>query len=110
MKSALPPPPQSYRRSHKLLGPGLHKLHLSCGQIADISLQSMDRPLTFVEKLRHGFHHLICPVCRKFGKQMRSFSVLVKSSLTEQEPRTPDPEFLSSVRAKLESMEGDSNR
>lgn len=104
MNSALPPPPKSYRRSHKLLAPALHKLHLSCSHISEINLQSMDRPLTVGEKIRHWLHYTICPVCRKFEKQMRSFTALVKSSFASQEPPEPDPEFLSSLRAKLESI------
>lgn len=110
MKSILPPPPESYRRSHKLLGPGLHKLHLSCSHAAEINLQSMDRPLTPGEKVRHWIHYIICPVCRKFEKQMCSLSALVRSSFTEQEPPKPDPGFLSSVRAKLEGIANDPNR
>jgi hypothetical protein len=64
----------------------------------------MDRPLTHGEKFRRRFHFIICSVCRKFEKQMRSLSALVKASFADQEPRKPDPEFLSSVRAKLESI------
>ena len=109
MKSDLPPLPESYCRSHKLLGPGLHKLQVSCRHFADLSLQSMDRPLTLGEKFRRRFHFVICSVCRNFEKQVRSLSALVKASFPDQEVRKPDPEFLSSVRAKLESISRDPN-
>jgi hypothetical protein len=109
MKPELPPPPESYCRSHKLLGSGLQKLQLSCSHFSDLTLQSMDRSLTPAEKFRCRFHFVICSVCRKFEKQMRSLSALVRASFAEQEPQKPDPEFLSSVRAKLESISNDPN-
>jgi predicted anti-sigma-YlaC factor YlaD len=110
MKPALPPPPESYCRSHKLLGSGLHKLHLSCRHFSDLTLQSMDRPLTPAEKFRCRFHFIMCSVCRKFQKQMRSLSMLVRASFADQEPPKPDPGFLASVRARLESISKDTNR
>lgn len=110
MKSDLPPPPESYCRSHKLLGSGLYRLHLSCSHFADLSLQSMDRPLSLAEKFRHRLHFIICSVCRKFEKQMHSLTALVRASFADQEPQKPNPEFLLSVRAKLESIAKDSNR
>jgi hypothetical protein len=104
MKPELPPLPKSYYRAHRVLGPGMHKLHLSCSHFADLSLQSMDRPLTLVEKIRYRIHFILCSVCRNFEKQMRSLSALVRSSFAGQKPETPTPEFLSSVREKLESI------
>ena len=109
MKPDLPPPPKSYCNSHKLLGSGLHKLHLSCSNFTDLTLQSMDRPLNLGEKFRRRFHFLICSVCRKFEKQIHSLTALAKASFADQEARKPDPEFLSSVRAKLESISKDPN-
>ncbi len=88
----------------------MHKLHLSCSHIADLTLQSMDRPLTLGEKIRYYFHYFICPVCRKFEKQMRSLTELIRVSFAGQEPQKPNPEFLSSTRAKLESIFKDPNR
>lgn len=110
MKPPLPPPPRSYCRSHKLLGSGMHKLQISCSHFSDLTLQSMDRPLTLGEKLRFRLHFTICSVCRKFQKQMRSLTALVKGSFAEQEPQKPDPEFLSTVRTELERLAKDQNR
>lgn len=110
MKSLLPPPPESYCRSHKLLGLGLHKLKISCSHFSDLTLQAMDRPLTAREKFRMRLHYIMCSICRSFEKQMRSLSRLVRASFSEQTPPAPDPDFLTSVRAKLESISKDSNR
>jgi NMD protein affecting ribosome stability and mRNA decay len=70
----------------------------------------MDRPLTHAEKLRYRLHFIICSVCRKFEKQMRSLNALVKVSFADQERQEPDSKFLTSVRAKLETLSKDSNR
>ena len=107
MKANLPPPPKSYRRSHKLLAPVLHRLHMSCDHFSDLTLQSMDRRLTPGEKLRHFLHFIACSVCRKFVKQMRALSQLVKASVAEQEERRPDPGFLTAVRARLHDIAGE---
>lgn len=109
MNPDLPPLPGSYQRSHRLLGPGLHKLHVSCRHFSDLTLQSMDRPLTRGEKFRSRFHFMICSVCRKFEKQMRSLPALVQASFADQEARKPDPEFLTSVRSKLERISKEPN-
>jgi hypothetical protein len=102
MKPELPALPESYYRSHKVLGPAMHKLHVSCRHFAELSLVSMDRPLTLGEKFRHRFHFLICSVCRDFEKQMRSFAELVRASFTGRKTEDPSPDFLASVRGKLE--------
>jgi len=101
MNSPLPPPPESYRSSHKLMGPVLHKLHVSCSHFSDLTLVSLDRPLKPGEKLRFWFHYLACSVCRNFRKQMMALSALVRSAFPVREQVVPDAEFLSKAREKL---------
>lgn len=109
MKPNLPPPPDAYCNSHKRLGPGLHKLGLSCGHFAELSLKAMDRPLTRREKWRYRCHFLVCAICRNFEKQMLSLHALVNASFSSKEPAQPDPAFLDAVRARLNQEAKDQN-
>jgi hypothetical protein len=84
-------------------------LDLSCAHFSDLTIQAMDRPLTRGERFRHRFHFIACSVCRKFEQQMRSLPALVRTTFAEQEARKPDPEFLVSVRGKLEGIAAGSN-
>jgi hypothetical protein len=109
MKTNLPPAPQSYRRSHKLLGPGLNKLNLSCSHFSELTVASMDRSLTFDERIRHLLHFCICGMCRKVVKQMQSLRTLVRASITEDASRRPDPEFLTNLRDKLKEISSETD-
>ncbi len=84
-----------------MLAPVLKLLHMSCNHYSDLTLQSMDRPLDFGEKLRLRLHYLACSMCRDFQKQMNALSALVKSTFASQEPAKPAPAFLETVRGKL---------
>ncbi len=108
MKTELPPPTRSYRCSHRLLGPPLHGLQLSCKHFSDLVMQSCDRKLTRGESIRFRIHFILCSVCRRFRKQMHSFDALVKQSLSEQTPAAPAPSFLTSTRARLETVAAES--
>ena len=116
MKPNLPPAPEEYRRSHRRLGPVLHKLHLSCSRFSELTVISMDRPLTFRERLSQILHFSICGICRKVAKQMHSLRALVRASVMQDETRQPDPEFLAALHEKLKQISretdwsGDSNR
>jgi len=101
MNTKLPPAPESYRRSHALLGHGLNKLHLSCSHFSELTVLSMDRRLSFGERMRQIIHFCVCGMCRKVTRQMHSLRALVRVSITANESRQPDPEFLASLRAKL---------
>jgi large-conductance mechanosensitive channel len=109
MKSNLPPAPESYRRSHKLLGPPLNKLHLSCSYFSELTVTSMDRRLTFGERLSQIIHFCVCGMCRKVVKQMHSLRALVRASVTEDQARQPDPEFLANLRDRLKEVSGETD-
>jgi hypothetical protein len=109
MKPNLPPAPESYRRSHKLLGPALNKLHLSCSHFSELTVVSMDRKLTFGERLSQIIHFCVCGMCRKVVKQMQSLRALVRASFAEETTRQPDPEFLNNLRGKLKEISSETD-
>jgi hypothetical protein len=104
MKTNLPPAPEDYRRSHKLLGPALNKLHLSCGHFSELTVLAMDRRLSFGERFRSFVHFCVCGMCRKVVRQMRSLRALVRASVMQEQSRRPDPEFLATLRDKLKEI------
>lgn len=109
MKSELPPAPESYRRSHKLLGPVLHKLHMSCHHFSELNLLSMDRRLSLKERIPLLLHFCICGMCRKVTKQMKSLRALVRASVMENQLRQPDPDFIARVRGTLVQIASESD-
>jgi len=110
MNPKLPPPSPFYRRAHRVIGPCFHRLGLSCRHFADLTLRSMDQPLTFRENIRRRFHFLSCSVCRGFQKQMLSLTALVRMSVATREAEQPDPEFLRAVRQELTRVAGESGQ
>jgi hypothetical protein len=108
MNSKLPPPTKFYRRAHRVIGPCFHSLGISCRHFAELTLVSMDRPLTLREKFRRSLHFFSCSVCRGFNRQMDSLTALVRSSFANRETPEPEPEFLSSVRDELTRLSAES--
>jgi hypothetical protein len=107
MRTQLPPPPPSYRLSHKVLGPVMKQLHLSCGHFSDLTLRAMDRPLTSGERFRHRLHLAVCSLCRRYERQMRSLGALVRADVARREETRPSPDFLEKVRRELEKTPRD---
>lgn len=107
MRTQLPPPPRSYRLSHKVLGPILNQLHLSCAHFSELNLRAMDRPLTSGERFRQRFHLVACSLCRRYERQMRSLGALVRADAAQREETRPSPEFLEKVKRELEKTPRD---
>lgn len=110
MNRNLPPPSPFYRRAHRVIGPCFHRLGLSCRHFTDLTLRSMDQPLTFRERLRRRLHFFSCSVCRGFQKQMLSLTALVRMSVATREAEQPDPDFLRAVRQELTRVAGESEQ
>ena len=110
MNRKLPPPKPFYLRAHRLVGPCFNRLGVSCKHFAELTLRSMDQPLTFREKLRRRFHYFACSVCRGFQKQMLSLAALVRMSVATREADQPDPDFLRAVRQELTRVAGESGQ
>jgi hypothetical protein len=104
MSATLPPPPGDYQRSHKLIGGLLHKHHISCRDSVRLTLLSYDRPLTDKEKIRRVFHLLVCSICRRYTKQIKSLRLLVKRHVADLAKTQPREEFLQSLRQDLFSL------
>ncbi|HLF97550.1 MAG TPA: zf-HC2 domain-containing protein [Methylococcaceae bacterium] len=45
---------------------------LNCQKASQLLSQSLDRPLSFRERLSLRLHLLMCDACRRFAKQLRS--------------------------------------
>ncbi len=103
-----PPPKKFYLRAHRVIGPCFHSLGISCRHFAELTLISIDRPLTLREKFRRALHFISCSVCRGFKRQMDSLTALVRSSFANRETPVPEPEFLSSVRNELTRLSAES--
>lgn len=110
MNRKLPPPSPFYRRAHRLVGPSFHRLGLSCKHFTDLTLRSMDQPLTFRENVRRRFHYFSCSVCRGFQKQMLSLTALVRMSVATREAEQPDADFLRAVRQELTRVAGEAEQ
>jgi len=44
----------------------------SCQKYSHLCSKGMDCNLSFSEKIKHRFHHLICFTCRRFSKQLNA--------------------------------------
>ena len=110
MNRNLPPPSPFYRRAHRVIGPCFHRLGISCKHFTDLTLRSMDQPLTLREKFRRRFHFFSCSVCRGFQKQMLSLTALVRMTVATREVEPPDAEFLRAVRHELTRVAGEADQ
>ena len=51
---------------------------LTCRQATQLLSERQDRPLLFKEQSGLRLHLMVCSSCRRFGKQMKTLSVLSK--------------------------------
>lgn len=58
---------------------------LTCKQASQLVSQSLDRPLSWSERIRLRFHLLICDVCKRFNRQLRLLNLAVKRMLQHTE-------------------------
>ena len=45
---------------------------ISCREYSRLSSKRLDEPLSFFEAFCYWFHHVICMVCRRFDRQLRT--------------------------------------
>lgn len=43
----------------------------NCEEVHHLTMKGMDRPLSWIERLRVGSHLMICGACTRFSAQMR---------------------------------------
>ncbi len=60
-------------------------LMLTCKQASKLVSQSLDRPLSWSERLRLRFHLLICDACNHFNRQLRVLRNAVKRMMQHTE-------------------------
>ena len=62
--------------------------------------QSLDRPLTYSDRLKLKFHLLICAACKRFNIQIKQLSVAVKM-LTRQTESDDAIQLTSDAKARI---------
>jgi hypothetical protein len=74
------------------------KLILTCKQASQIVSQSLDRPLSWSDRMKLKFHFFICAACNRFNRQLHQLRLAVNrvTQLTEN-----DSNIKLSVDAKI---------
>jgi hypothetical protein len=66
---------------------------LSCKQASRLLSQSLDRRLSWQERMGLRLHLMVCDVCRRFGKQLlimrNAIKAMVDASEQDQQIRLP---------------------
>lgn len=91
----VPPPPRSYRVSHRLMGSAMKMAGLSCRQFAELCAVRCDRDLKPGEKWRFRFHRLMCGRCRSLPLQFEALHCLVGEIVGKEDPVGEAPVELS---------------
>ena len=86
---------------HRILGPILYTLGLSCREFTELAARRMDEKLTTCESLRFRTHWIICSVCRQLPRQLENLSLWIRESLHADAPTTP-PESLARIKRALD--------
>ena len=60
---------------------------MNCKQATQLLSEKLDRPLTSKEKIALKMHVLMCPACRKFGKQMEEIRIISKCYTSKDTPK-----------------------
>ena len=87
-----------------------------CDQIAELQSQALDGKLSISQRVRKGFHLLMCPPCRILKTQMKSISSLMRHLPEEGHDGLPqcglDPKARDRIREAMakdrvqDSLEG----
>jgi hypothetical protein len=56
---------------------------LTCKQASQLVSQSLDRPLSWSERMQLRFHLLICNVCRHFKQQLNQLLIAIEQLKNE---------------------------
>lgn len=51
---------------------------LTCKQASQLISQSLDRPLSLVDRLKLRFHLFICDACTRFNQQLKQLRIAVQ--------------------------------
>lgn len=98
----VPPPPRSYRVSHRFMGPAMKLAGLSCRQFAELCAARCDRDLRAGEQWRFRFHRLMCGLCRSLPVQFESLHDLVsRIPIDEVGEETATPELSAEARDRI---------
>lgn len=99
---AVPPPPRSYRISHRLMGPAMKLAGLSCRQFAELCAARCDRDLRPGERWRFRFHRLMCGLCRSLPSQFEALHCLVGQMPPEEHEEDPSiPEMPADASKRI---------
>lgn len=81
------------------------KIMPTCEEVSQLTSFSMDKKLTFREKLGVRFHLMFCKWCRLFSKQMFQVSETIKnkSRAIEKELEKPDFQLPTEFKNRLKN-------
>lgn len=76
---------------------------LSCFQASQLLSQSLDRPLSWRERLSLKLHLIICEVCTRFAKQLKFMRDAVRQLIiaTETDEDTKMPQIVHDKITKI---------
>ena len=58
----------------------LSRITMSCEHAAGLASQSLDRKLTFGERVQLAFHHMICVWCKRYHKQVHGIHDILQEA------------------------------
>lgn len=73
---------------------------LTCRQASQLISESLDRPLTFSDRLKIRFHLFICDACNRFNIQIGQLCAAVKM-LTHETENDDSIELSLDVKARI---------
>ena len=80
------------------------KLTPNCPEISRLTSASLDRPLTWRERIGVRAHHLICSWCRRYQHQLRflrSAARGMEQGIGSRPPHTLSPEARERLKRRL---------
>ena len=75
----------------------------SCKQASRLQSESLDRPLTFFERLGLRLHLLLCKWCRRYGKQLKFLRSAAHQCEDHQPGQKLSPEARERIKQRLHS-------
>lgn len=75
---------------------------IDCKQASQLISKSLDRPLSWRERLEVRFHLLICQYCKRFSQQLLTMRKAL-SRLSQSIENNPDIRLPSETKSKIAS-------
>jgi hypothetical protein len=73
---------------------------LSCKEATRLLSEALDRRLLLSERIALGFHLFICKMCRRYARQVRMLTDVLRSSIA-RDSGNPDARLDAAARARI---------